>query len=442
VDIFASQVYEKPTIGLCNAYNVHTGNKEMIFNLSDDYQLLYLQLSNYTTTASFMLDIKEVITTPEISADNSDDQKSALSSATLTTASKVCTNCGQAIPVGTFQLHVAFCERNNVKCMKCNNVFKKDTFESRHWHCDECTDVFGDISIRDKHMKLEHTTLMPCKCGIQLYLKDYISHLNLECPKRLIICRYCHVLQESGPNSTHSRDLLLTGPPISQHESECGSRTIKCQKCKRNVTIKDVALHMKMHNYEKQYRPLPMILCRNRLCSEPVDRKNEVQLCTHCFGPFWNPQVDPQNQKLIQRMVTRYFTQLSTGCGGVDYCLNMYCKSSSMFIQLADSSPNGMALKSLELTGLSGLTAPIPAGQERQFWLCVERRVSEVRQIAETIIQPMGFELEWCIEALKKGRRSYVDLDDDDESTDDTKSHEKYKNYITNFAISWLQDNY
>ena len=152
-------------------------------------------------------------------------------------------------------------------------------------------------------MEYEHT-LMTCKCGIDLFLADLVEHKNTECTARLIICRYCHIQVAAGNTSTEPRDLLQTGPLITEHESQCGSRTITCMKCSKSIVIRDVPVHMKHHEMEKT-APSHIKTCRNVLCCRTVDLKNERSLCSICFGPFWNSAVDVGDKKLIQRLTHR-----------------------------------------------------------------------------------------------------------------------------------------
>lgn len=157
--------------------------------------------------------------------------------------------------------------------------------------------------------------LITCHCGIELFMPDMTLHRKAECPKRLIICRYCHVLVESGPLSNLAQDLLQQGPPITQHESECGSRTIQCINCSKSVQLKDVAIHMKMHEVEKANKQLPFQRCTNQQCCRSIDHGNGMRLCRICFGPLYVSQYDPDGKKRAQRLVHRYFQQLSNGCG-------------------------------------------------------------------------------------------------------------------------------
>lgn len=156
---------------------------------------------------------------------------------------------------------------------------------------------------------------------MQLYLNDIAEHAYMDCPDRIIMCRYCHILVPAGPRSFVAKDLLIGGQ-LTQHESECGSRTLVCQQCSKPVAIKDVQVHMKLHEMNKQSTPLPFHVCRNVLCSGKATTTNDMGLCQLCFGPFYIPELDQDGTKRLTRLVHHYFSQLTKGCGR-NYCLNM-----------------------------------------------------------------------------------------------------------------------
>ena len=145
-----------------------------------------------------------------------------------------CDNCHQWIPKQTLPTHEAFCIRNNTNCPRCDKVFKKSDFNN-HWHCDDC-DYSGPADTREKHINRIHTSLI-CTCGKALYLPEMAQHRAESCPDRYIICRYCHIRQKAGPRCTSPKDWML-GLQLSEHESECGARTIECVTCKKPVQLK------------------------------------------------------------------------------------------------------------------------------------------------------------------------------------------------------------
>lgn len=112
-----------------------------------------------------------------------------------------------------------------------------------------------------------------------------------------------------------ARDRLLN---LHSHESYCGSRTITCQKCKRQIPIKDIQVHAKVHEVQRQNQQLPSLCC-NHNCIRPR-ANNKLKLCQYCFGPFWVTDDDPKNVKLIQRVARKLHSQLT-----VRICLRSLC---------------------------------------------------------------------------------------------------------------------
>ena len=213
---------------------------------------------------------------------------------------------------------------------------------------------------------------------------------------------------------------------------------------------------MKLHETQKRLRPPPMTLCRNNMCSNaqpPSTNVNSLRLCTTCYGPFWNSNIDPNNEKLLQRLVGKYFAQLNEGCGRVQ-CWNPFCKTSLAFQPPEDSTPNGLAFKSLELTRLSCVMpdSSVSIPENNVFFFCVEETCGLVRHIADTKLVPMGYKVEWSVEAVKKTFQSfskfnnpeageYESSDDEITSESNRKSFEDYENSCVEKAVMWLVRN-
>ena len=89
-------------------------------------------------------------------------------------------------------------------------------------------------------MLLSHSPII-CECNATLFLADIPNHRAKQCPERIILCRFCHLNVKAGLPSTSAKDILLGG--MSEHESECGGRTIQCVKCSQNVQLKDIQVH-------------------------------------------------------------------------------------------------------------------------------------------------------------------------------------------------------
>lgn len=207
---------------------------------------------------------------------------------------KQCSNCLQYVPERSLIMHENFCLRNNKRCDRCGKVLLAKDWPS-HWHCEAC-DFSGTTEQGTKHVELEHTRF-ECACGRALFLKEIGEHQRTECPERVIVCNYCHLLVKAGPNIRSGLDL------ISEHEDSCRSRTIECVKCGAKVKISLVQSHMKIHEMERRSRP-PLVLCSNVNCDK-TPSTNPLKLCSTCFTPFYSPNHDPGNKKLIQRVGSR-----------------------------------------------------------------------------------------------------------------------------------------
>eukprot|EP00898_Chlorokybus_atmophyticus_P004955 jgi/Chlat1/5460/Chrsp36S05423 len=152
-----------------------------------------------------------------------------------------CSNCGQAVPARSMALHEAFCARHNVRCMHpgCSAVLRRAD-AAQHVHCKSCGRGMTCDAL-EKHMRIEHARLA-CACGAQLEMSAMAHHRGTECPLRLTSCRFCEAMVPAGSGqATDPRDALQG---LTVHESECGSRTLPCAKCKKSVRLKDMVMHM------------------------------------------------------------------------------------------------------------------------------------------------------------------------------------------------------
>lgn len=150
-------------------------------------------------------------------------------------------------------------------------------------------------------------------------LQDVSLHKQ-SCPRRWIICGFCHLIVECGEPSRTAKD-LYAAIPLGMHESECGSRTITCIKCTKQVQLKEMGIHVQFHDFERKNQKIFKI-CANINCSNPCpDTENEMKMCAMCYSPFWSPRDDPGMTKMAQKLAHVYHTQLTTGCGR-ETCLN------------------------------------------------------------------------------------------------------------------------
>ncbi|KAJ2907816.1 hypothetical protein GGI21_003509 [Coemansia aciculifera] len=238
---------------------------------------------------------------------------------------RLCANCGSSVPIARFDMHRVVCERHNIKCAHCDSIFKRGSEEAeRHWHCEMCG-VSGDIDDRAKHLHFFHTPTN-CNCDPELptfaSIVELAEHRRTRCPERLIECRYCHNIEPQGVASSDATDIM---DGLNAHEAYCGNRTIECIKCKANVRIRQVLVHMRMHQVREQVARENMLPCANKECSRER-AQNPLGLCTSCFGPLYTGQHDPDNHKLLKRLARTLHTQLTRGCGS-QHCHNPMCAS-------------------------------------------------------------------------------------------------------------------
>ena len=145
-----------------------------------------------------------------------------------------CANCAQWVPSRTFDMHSAFCIRNNTLCSICHRVVQKTQAE-QHFHCPICEQLLRPEE-RAKHQLMKHESF-PCTCGAEFDLSLMQEHRRRYCPDRMITCKYCHDYVRAGPPSQKF------GFDVSEHEEYCGSRTIDCAVCKRAVALKVTHTH-------------------------------------------------------------------------------------------------------------------------------------------------------------------------------------------------------
>ncbi|KAJ3013296.1 hypothetical protein HKX48_005842 [Thoreauomyces humboldtii] len=391
-DLFISTFIENPTLTDHTHFNVDSGPSKLSFTIDHIIcPTLYIGVYDPSCSSDFDLRIRPVDTDHAV--------PSASQSTTATTASEGppepgtlrCHNCGTSVPEARMQLHLAYCERNNVRCPHCSKILSRSDMQD-HWHCSFC-DAVGVTSDRDKHVRMLHTPL-DCECGKQVLLGDMAEHRGRVCPARLHVCRFCHLLVPAGPPSFTAKDLMLGG--MSSHESDCGARTFPCAKCAASVQLKDVQTHARMHAHQKRLQPPPFKVCSNAVCSNPRSDQNPNQagLCPACFGPFWNPRDDPGHAKYAQKLVQVYHKQMTEGCG-VDVCRNQYCATPTQ----QPLNPTDAAVKAIDLLKFSSIQRPT----DPAYWLCgIVDRTVQARRVSAERLMAGGFALAWCIKALRE----------------------------------------
>ncbi|KAJ1822347.1 hypothetical protein LPJ56_000839 [Coemansia sp. RSA 2599] len=270
----------------------------------------------------------------------------------------LCANCGSSVPEQRIDMHRIVCERHNVKCPRCERIFKRGSEEfASHWHCDVCNHA-GQVGDQEKHDRFYHV-LASCTCVPEREFSSLVAlaeHRRTECPEKLIECRYCHTYEPQGPVSTLPQDLI---EGLRAHEAYCGSRSIECAKCKLWVPIRQVAVHAMLHAEKERERLLNAKPCANKECSRERS-SNPLGLCAACFGQFYTGQYDPDNQKLLKRLARVLHTQMTQGCRR-SKCSNSFC---------ATGSPNGPLSQNsaaAKMVPVLKAYAPLATGREKSI---------------------------------------------------------------------------
>ena len=102
----------------------------------------------------------------------------------------------------------------------------------------------------------------PNECGISYFRKDEQSHLNYQCMKRRVACKYCYTEVTYDELKDHFEDCKkypvpcprlcqeenLTREDLNKHEEECPNMSVKCPffsaGCEEELTRKDLKSHV------------------------------------------------------------------------------------------------------------------------------------------------------------------------------------------------------
>jgi hypothetical protein len=327
-----------------------------------------------------------------------------------------CTNCLQWVPERTMMLHENFCLRNNVRCSKCDGIFKKSSPEwKNHWHCPHDSEHGNTLESEDKHNNLGHAPRVCSACSYEAPNMELLSeHKTTTCPAKIILCQFCHleVPQEAdsdGPNGT----AFFSG--LTPHELADGARTTECNLCNKIVRLRDMNTHLKHHEIGRSLQTKPQI-CRNANCGrtlygvgpngkignafQPIQHPgNEIGLCKICFGPLYVSTYDPEGKALQRRVERRYLTQLLTGCKQV-WCQNEFCKNGRQHRGLAREDEQ---IATKDALPMIKLYIQEMRNQHSPLHFCVNESNQRKRDLAEVLVtENKGeYDLEWCIAAME-----------------------------------------
>ncbi len=291
-----------------------------------------------------------------------------------------CAYCKSWILKRSQLMHENFCRRNNIPCDKgCGRVFLRKIPET-HWHC--CS-TYGDSteSLR-LHKEYCHEGPVTCpKCDEKFSNKQELCrHRDMECPKSLHECRFCHLIVPRGEQTPETG---LLG--MSAHEFTCGAKTTECRNCGKVIRRMDMESHHRLHELDRVSRSEP-IVCSNQNCTRIISQtgaQNVLGLCNVCFGPLYSSAYDPKHVKLRSRLERKYIIQMQHGCGN-NWCDNTFCRSSKRF-----------AWKNIQLSDIIKFVrsdlVPRDVGEHREYKFCVDETITRQKHLEETLLEDPDF---------------------------------------------------
>lgn len=293
-----------------------------------------------------------------------------------------CRNCATIVPKRSLVLHERHCLRHNSKCPHpaCNFIFRQG-IDSKHWHCPQCDE--GGEGDLDLHGLRFHTSQV-CDCGIEFTtLPTLAAHRATDCPDRQITCQFCHLIVPQGDSTTVSYTDKSLG--YTAHEAACGARTTTCETCSRLVQLKDLPLHLRIHDSSRRTHTRPLI-CHNENCVATPASSNKLGLCEECFGPLYSTQEDDaQGSKLAGRVRRRYASQLMNGCRRAG-CQNVAACATA---------------KKEKMTYAAALArADDLLAHDDKFFFCVGEAMARKRTRAEGLACEGIYHLSWCCRAV------------------------------------------
>lgn len=319
----------------------------------------------------------------------------------------ICKNCHQHVPKRTLHLHEAFCYRNNILCLKCSNVFLKNSEAWKtHWHCDHEDGAFGSgPTSLSKHNRIFHppSPLQCPACDFQAFnLPILAHHRTTTCPGKEILCQFCHlVVPQQGPDDPAFTDAEVLMSGLTPHELADGARTTDCHMCSKIVRLRDMKMHLRIHDRDRVLRPKPR-LCVNKICGRTIkasDEQRVVQeqlgLCSECFGPLYIANHDPEGKALRRRVERRLLRQLVGGCGK-SWCRNDgWCKTGHRNINCGNE-------RILTTKDALVMVNPVMDQDGTALRFCVDEASQQRRLLAEMLAGGDEYECEWCVKALEE----------------------------------------
>lgn len=151
-----------------------------------------------------------------------------------------CPHCHRNIATASWPIHEPYCNRHNYFCEECEQVIQK--FD------------------RDSHYSQFHRLVACDSCRKDVKITTLPDHQQNTCVNRPVECIYC--------------ELSVRFCEFCEHEEICGSRTEKCEICKKWVQYRHQAIHVCEEDVliPPQYQH-----------NEPV--QEELIICPYCLDP-------------------------------------------------------------------------------------------------------------------------------------------------------------
>lgn len=326
-----------------------------------------------------------------------------------------CQNCRQWVPQRTLVLHENFCLRNNILCPSCHRVYQKRSPEwENHWHCPRDTSFGDDATSKARHDTIFHRQYSCNECESSFEgLPALAQHRTTDCPGKLILCQFCHLLVPQKGDSDpelHDPEVLLSG--LTPHELVDGGRTTECHICAKIIRLRDMNTHLRHHDLERISRPPPRI-CLNRNCGRTLagGGSESLGLCSICFGPLYVDTYDPEGKALKRRIERRYLSQLMTGCSK-PWCQNEYCKTGKQNLH-----PDSGIQAPMSVADIMQITRPLidavnvhsDVPNTAPFYFCTDETGQQRRNLAEMIFAEgssagaKAYDLTWCVAGAEAG---------------------------------------
>ena len=185
-----------------------------------------------------------------------------------------CTNeCGLSLQRQHLNKHVGIkCPRSKIACQYCSIIGQRQFISGQH-HKEECPKLplpcpnKCEIKTVPRENMEAHRAKCPlemirCECSLSLQRKFLDKHVDTECPRSKVTCRYCNTIGERH---------FING----QHQKEeCCKFPLSCpNNCKVGTVLRE---NMEAHRAEC---PLEMIWCEyyEMGCKDSMARKDKVK---------------------------------------------------------------------------------------------------------------------------------------------------------------------